>query len=132
MERQHVSTGTDWESEVGYSRAVRTGTTVHVAGTTAVEDGEVVGEGDPYRQTTYALGIVADALAEVDAGIEDVVRTRLYVTDIGDKDEVGRAHGEVFGDVRPAATLVQVERLVEPELLVEVEAVAEIANAPRG
>ncbi|WP_049927485.1 RidA family protein [Halopiger goleimassiliensis] len=129
MERTTVSSGTEWESTVGYSRAVRTGSQVHVAGTTATdENGAVVAPGDPYAQTERALEIVADALAEVGASLEDVVRTRLYVTDVEDWEAIGRAHGEVFGDVRPAATMVEVDRLIDPELVVEIEAVAVVGN----
>ncbi|MFC6975047.1 RidA family protein [Halomicroarcula sp. GCM10025709] len=125
MERQRVSTGTDWESTVGYSRAVRTGDTVRVSGTIATDDeGEVVAPGNPSEQTRHALSIVADALAEVDASVADVVRTRMYVTDIDDMDAVGRAHGEVFGEVRPAATMVEVSGLAAEEAVVEVEAEA--------
>jgi enamine deaminase RidA (YjgF/YER057c/UK114 family) len=129
MERQTVSSGTEWESKVGYSRAVRTGNEVHVSGTTATdEDGELVGEGDPYEQTAQALRNVERALAEAGAGVEDVVRTRLYVTDVADWEVIGRAHAEVFDEVRPATSMVQVERLVDPGMLVEVEAVARLAR----
>jgi enamine deaminase RidA (YjgF/YER057c/UK114 family) len=113
---------------VGYSRAVRVGDTVHVAGTTAVRDGKVVAPGDAYRQAQVALEIVVAALAECGASAADVVRTRLYVTDIRDWEAVGRAHGEVFADVRPASTMVQVAALIEPELLVEVEADAVVGG----
>lgn len=127
MNRRQVSSGTEWESRYGYSRAVRAGDAVHVSGTTAVDDdGEVVAPGDPYEQTKHALSIVADALQQTGASIDDVVRTRMFVTDIDDQDAVGRAHGEVFGDVRPAATMVEIEALVDPELLVEIEAEARI------
>lgn len=129
MERQLVSSGTEWESTVGYSRAVRTGDEVHVSGTTATDDdGDLVGEGDPYEQAAKALENVTAALSEADASVEDVVRTRIYVTDIEEWEAVGRAHAEVFGEVRPATSMVQVERLVDPEMLVEVEAVARIAD----
>jgi len=122
--RQHVSSGTDWEAHVGYSRAVAVDGQVHVAGTTPVdEDGSVVGDG-PYEQTVAALEIVEGALEEVDADLDDVVRTRLYVTDIDDYDAVGRAHGEFFADVRPATTMVEVARLVDDEFAAEVEATA--------
>jgi enamine deaminase RidA (YjgF/YER057c/UK114 family) len=125
MERERVSSGTEWESTVGYSRAVRAGDEIHVSGTTATDDdGQVVGVGDPYAQTVRALDDVAAALAALDASLTDVVRTRLFVTDIDDWEAIGRAHGEAFGDVRPATTMVQVERLIDPEMLVEVEAVA--------
>lgn len=125
MERRRVSSGTEWEPTVGYSRAIRAGDTVHVAGTTATDDdGEIVAPGDPRRQTEVALEIVADALREAGAGVEDVVRTRLFVTDIDDWEAIGRAHGAVFGDVRPAATMVEVDRLIDEDAAVEVEAVA--------
>jgi enamine deaminase RidA (YjgF/YER057c/UK114 family) len=127
MERQHVSTGTEWERAVGYSRAVRVDGEVYVSGTTATgEDGVVVGAGDPYRQTERALKNVARALDQAGVSMSDVVRTRLFVTDIDAWEAVGRAHREAFGDVRPASTMVQVERLVDPDLLVEIEAVARV------
>ncbi|WP_440763982.1 RidA family protein [Natronorubrum sp. DTA7] len=125
MERRHVSSGTEWEPTVGYSRAVRAGSQIHVAGTTATdENGGVVAPSDPYAQTKCALEIVAEALEEAGGSLEDVVRTRLYVTDIDDWEEIGRAHGEVFGEIRPAASMVEVQRLIDPEHLVEIEAVA--------
>lgn len=122
--RHQVSSGSAWEQQVGYSRAVRVGNVVHVAGTTAVRDGSVVGLGDPYVQAKVALEIISAALAEVGASPADVVRTRMYVTDIGSWEEVGRAHGEVFAEVRPAATMVEVAALIDPDLLVEIEAEA--------
>ena len=125
MDRERVSSGTEWESAVGYSRAVRVGDEIHVSGTTATDDdGQVVGVGDPYAQTVQALDNVAAALSALDASLDDVVRTRLFVTDIDDWEAIGRAHADAFGDVRPATTMVQVERLIDPEMLVEVEAVA--------
>ena len=124
MERQLVASGTDWEAHVGYSRAVRAGDQVHVSGTTPVDDaGEVIGE-TPYEQTVAALEIVEEALDEAGASLVDVVRTRLYVTDIDDYEAVGRAHGEFFGDVRPATSMVEVSRLVREEFRVEIEATA--------
>ena len=122
--RRTVGTGSPWEGVVGYSRAVRVGDTVHVAGTTAMRDGQVVAPGDPYGQAKLALEIVVAALAECGAAPADVVRTRIYVTDIAVWEQVGRAHGEVFADVRPASTMVQVAALIDPELLVEIEAEA--------
>jgi enamine deaminase RidA (YjgF/YER057c/UK114 family) len=126
--RQLVSSGSQWESAVGYSRAVRVGRSVVVAGTTATRDGLVVGIGDPYEQTKVALEIIAAALAECGAGLADVVRTRMYVTDISRWEEVGRAHVEVFGQIRPAATMVEVSALVDPEHLVEIEVEALLAT----
>ena len=124
MERQLVASGTDWEAHVGYSRAVRAGDQVHVSGTTPVDDaGEVIGE-TPYEQTVAALEIVEEALDEAGASLVDVVRTRLCVTDIDDYEAVGRAHGEFFGDVRPATSMVEVSRLVREEFRVEIEATA--------
>lgn len=125
MARQNVGSGAQWESVAGYSRAVRVGNVVHVAGTVGIdEQGQVVGPGDAYAQARQALRIIERALAAVGASVADVVRTRMYVTDISRWEEVGRAHGEVFGDVRPAATMVQVAALIAPEYLVEIEAEA--------
>ena len=125
MERTTVSSGTEWEKRVGYSRAVRVGDQVHVSGTTATNDaGEVVAVGDAYGQTRRALENVRSALEEAGASVEDVVRTRMFVVDVDDWQAIGRAHGEVFGDVRPATSMVEVSRLIDPEMLVEVEAVA--------
>lgn len=121
-ERQLVSSGTEWEDAVGYSRAVRVGDTVHVSGTTATDDeGNVVGVDDPREQTRYALELAVNALEEAGAAATDVVRTRLYVTDVDDWEAIGAAHAAFFDDVRPAATMVQVERLIDPDHLVEVE-----------
>lgn len=123
--RRHVSSETHWEAEVGYSRAVQVDDTIRVSGTTATNDaGEVVAPGQPYAQTNRALEIVECALADLGAGLQDVVRTRLFVTDIDDWEAVGRAHGEVFGEVRPATTMVEVSRLIDDELVVEIEAEA--------
>ncbi|WP_323675945.1 RidA family protein [Halorubellus sp. PRR65] len=128
MERRRVSSGTEWEDAVGYSRAVRVGDRVEVSGTTATDDdGDVVGVGDPYAQTVQVVENVERALAELDASLADVVRTRMYVTDVDDWEAIGRAHAEAFDDVRPATTMVEVSGLVDPEMCVEMEAIAVVA-----
>ena len=128
--RQLVSSGTIWEKRFGYSRAVRLGDTIAVAGTTAVDDtGNVVGTGDPYRQAVFVFGKIEKALIEAGATMADVVRVRTFVTDIATWEQVARAQGEVFGDIRPAATLVQVVALVRPDLLVEIEVDAIVSSA---
>jgi enamine deaminase RidA (YjgF/YER057c/UK114 family) len=123
MERRNISSGSAWEPVVGYSRAVRVGSQVFVAGTTAVgPDGGVVGPGDLYAQTKRALAIIEAALIEAGASMRDVVRTRMFLTDISRWEEAGRAHGEVFGEIRPVTTMVEVTRLIDPAMLIEIEA----------
>ena len=122
-ERRSVSSGAVWETRYGYTRAVRVGRYVHVSGTTSAEsNGKVVGNGDAYEQTRHIFTIIADALQKLGSSLTDVVRTRMYVVDIlANGDKVGKAHGEVFQDIRPAATMVEVSGLIAPEFLVEIE-----------
>ncbi|MDJ0794295.1 MAG: RidA family protein [Woeseiaceae bacterium] len=129
MERVRIQSGAPWESQVGYCRAVRVGSQVAVSGTAPVgDDGEVVGVGDAYAQAKRCIEIIEKALVEVGAELADVVRTRMFVTDISQWEAIGRAHGEAFGEIRPATTMVEVTALIGPDMLVEIEADAIVGD----
>ncbi len=127
MARQNVSTGGPWEGKIGYSRAVRAGASVYVSGSTAMTPSGLVGKGDPYAQTIQTFKTIEASLKQAGASLDDVVRTRIYMANIDQWQEVGRAHGEIFGNIRPATTMVEVKRLIDPDMLVEIEADAIIS-----
>ncbi len=124
MTRKNFSTGAKWEDKVGYSRAVRIGNTIEVSGTVALVDGELIGLNDPYAQTKCILQIIEETLQKAGAKLEDVIRTRIFVTDISQWEEIGRAHGEVFATIKPATSMVEVSALISSEFLLEIEATA--------
>lgn len=128
MMRSHYSSGAPWEDIVGYSRAVRVGNIIEVAGTTAMRNGQLVGENDAYAQTQCILAIIREAVEGLGGSMNDAVRTKIYTTDISQWEAIGRAHGEVFRDIKPASTMVEVSGLVDPKMLVEIELTAIISE----
>lgn len=126
--RKNISSGAPWEDIVGYSRAVKIGNTIEVSGTTAMKDGEVVAPGDAYAQTIFICSLIRTTLEKANARLSDVVRTRIFVTDIKQWEAIGKAHGEFFKEIKPAATMVEVSRLIDDDLVVEIEATAIIIS----
>jgi enamine deaminase RidA (YjgF/YER057c/UK114 family) len=129
MKRMNISSGSPWEDIVGYSRAVRIGNTIEVAGTTAMDGDQLIGEGDVYVQTKFIFTKIEKALKEAGASLEDIIRTRMFVTDISKWEEAGRAHGEVFKNIKPVSTMVEVSALINQQLLVEIEVTAIVTNS---
>lgn len=128
MMRQNISSNTIWEERFGYSRAVRVGNVIEVSGTTAVDGEEIIGKGNIYLQTKFIFSKIEKALHSAGGGLKDIVRTRMFVTDISHSDEVGRAHGEIFREIKPVASMIEVKGLIHPDLLIEIEVTALIDN----